>query len=213
MNLKDAFRYQNVLSRFVRQAQDILCVKSNVTQEKKVYLHKKVDKDLENEEVITSASARAEYAGRITDLACFLVWLVGQQDELSKAISATKKSLDVDIDSESGLNQVRQGVGNVFRRMAMLRGSEVLETNGGVGYRFNAEGNQTAYKCDVRTITTIDFDRNAIKKMWASLSKQADEISNKIDLALVTSKVDFIPPFDVNENFNDVFEWFCEIGK
>ena len=139
-----------------------------------------------------------------------MVWLIGQQDELSKAISVTKKSLDVDIDSESGLNQVRQGAGNVFRRMAMLRSSEVLETNGGVGYRFNAEGNQTAYKCDVRTITTIDFDRNAIKRMWASLSKQADEISNKIDLALVTSKVDFIPPFDVNENFNDVFEWFCE---
>ena len=30
-------------------------------------------------------------------------------------------------------------------------------SNGGTGYRFNAEGNQISYRCDVRRVTTINY--------------------------------------------------------
>ena len=36
----------------------------------------------------------------------------------------------------------------------------VLVHGGGNGYRFNQDGNQVSYRCDVRRVTTINFDRN-----------------------------------------------------
>ena len=40
--------------------------------------------------------------------------------------------------------------------------------------------------------------------------KKADETSTKIDLCLVTSKVEYAPPFDVNASFAEAFEAYME---
>ena len=40
------------------------------------------------------------------------------------------------------------------------------------------------------------------------LNKASDEISAKLDLCLVTSSVDYVLPFDVNDSFADAFEAF-----
>lgn len=76
-----------------------------------------------------------------------------------------------------------------------LRSSEQTISNGGTGYRFNAEGNQISYRCDVRRVTTINYDRKVIRSALGKLNQQADETSAKIDLCIVTSKVDYVPPF------------------
>ncbi len=99
---------------------------------------------------------------------------------------------------------------NLFRRMTALRNSEVLLQGGGTGYRFNAEGNQVAYRCDCKRVTTINFDRNKIRKMCADLSRKADETSAALDAALVNTEVGYTPPFDVNLSFADVFELYTE---
>ena len=90
--------------------------------------------------------------------------------------------------------------------MAGLRNGEVLIHNGGMGYRFNNEGNQVSYRCDVKRVTTINFDRNKIRKMCAELSRKSDETSASLDGALVNTAVDYEAPFDVNEAFAGVFE-------
>ena len=78
--------------------------------------------------------------------------------------------------------------------------------NGGIGYRFNNEGNQVSYRCDVKRVTTINFDRNKIRKMCADLSKKSDETSAALDAALVNTPVEYEAPFDVNETFAEAFE-------
>ena len=91
-----------------------------------------------------------------------------------------------------------------------LRNSEQTISNGGTGYRFNAEGNQISYRCDVKRVTTINYDRNVIRAELGKLNMLADETSTKIDLCLVTSKVDYEPPFDVNSSFAEAFEAYTE---
>ena len=71
--------------------------------------------------------------------------------------------LDIDMDSEVSLNAARQSVARTFRRMNDLRSSEQTIPNGGTGYRFNADGNQITYRCDVRRVTTINYDRKVIR--------------------------------------------------
>ena len=114
------------------------------------------------------------------------------------------------MDLETGLNSQRQSLASVFQQMAGRRSSETLTSNGGVGYRFNAEGNQVSYLCDVKTVTTIDFDRGKVRKLADKLYRQADEVSTRLDVALVTTQVDYQPSFDVNGTFEGIFEQFCE---
>ena len=53
MNLKEAFRYQNKLRGFMNKIEMILSYPTNVMQEKKIFLRRKVDKEAEDEESIT----------------------------------------------------------------------------------------------------------------------------------------------------------------
>ena len=99
--------------------------------------------------------------------------LMDQREKLSMAIHAAKNALPIDMDSEVGLNAKRQEVARVLKRMADVRNSEVVINGGGNGYRFNQEGNQVSYRCDVRRVTTINFDRNRVKKLLATLCKAA----------------------------------------
>lgn len=207
MNLKEAFRYQNKLQSFVDEAQCILSLDANVTRVQNTYLRRKVMAEAEDETVVSAPDS--EYYEHITDIARFLLYLLEEKGKLSAAIRKAKDALDIDMDSEVSLNAVRQSVARTLRRMNDLRSSEQTISNGGIGYRFNAEGNQISYRCDVRRVTTINYDRKVIRAALEKLNRQADETSAKIDLCLVTSRVDYALPFDVNSSFAEAFEAFA----
>jgi len=203
MNLKEAFRYQNKLQALMEEAQGILGRDSNVTKVESTYLRKKVMAETENETTVDIPGT--EYAEQITEIAGFLLYMLDQREVLAKGIRAAKDKLPIDMDTEVSLNSKRQSIAYTFKHMADLRNSEVLVPHGGTGYRFNTDGNQVAYKCDVKRVTTINFDRNSIRKHLADINKKADTISAELDRCLVNAEVDFEPPFDVNDSFADVF--------
>ncbi len=208
MNLKEAFRYQNRLDAFMETAQDVLDDESNITKVENTYLRHKVNAEAEDETVVVAAPS--EYSAKITEMAKFLLYLMGEKEKLYAAIRKAKNGLDIDIDSEVSLNAHRQRIAHIFKHMNDLRSSEVTVSNGGSGYRFNAEGNQISYRCDVRKVTTINFNRNYIRSELSKLHKKSDEVSGKLDLCTVTAQVDYEPPFDVNSSFADAFETFTE---
>lgn len=204
MNLKEAFRYQNKLQAFMDEAQAILDHNGNITIVENTYLRKKVMSEAENETVLNAPET--EYHEQITDIALFLLQLLDEKEKLFAAIRKAKNALTVDMDSEVSLNATRQSIARILKKMVDLRASEQIISNGGIGYRFNAEGNQVSYRCDVKRVTKINFDRNVIRDKLKALNKQSDEMSAQLDLCLVTSKVDYEPPFDVNASFADAFE-------
>jgi len=207
MNLKEAFRFQNKLQTLMDEAQYILGDESNVTRVKTTYLRKKVMAEAENETAETLPDT--EYAEQITELAGFVMHLLGIREALALSIRAAKSALPLDMDSEVSLNTKRQSIAATLRRMAGLRSTEVLVRGGGTGYRFNAEGNQVSYKCDVERVTTINFDRNVIRGYLAEMNRKADDISAQLDRCQVNAEVDFVAPFDVNDSFADVFGAYC----
>ena len=211
MNLKEAFRYQNKLQSLLEEAQNILDCDSNVTKVANTYLRHKVMAEAEDETVMDVP--QTEYYEQITDIARFMLYLLEEKSRLFAAIRKAKDALDIDMDSEVSLNTARQSVARTFKRMNDLRSSEQMLSGGGTGYRFNAEGNQISYCCDVKRVTTINYDRKVIRSALTKLNQQADETSNRIDLCLVTSKVDYAPPFDVNASFAEAFETYLENVK
>ena len=160
MNLKEAFRYQNKLQSFLDEAQSILDRDSNVTRVENTYLRHKVMAETEDETVL--AVPETEYYEQITGIARFLLYLLDEKGKLFAAIRKAKSELDIDMDSAVSLNATRQSIARTFKRMNDLRSSEQTISNGGTGYRFNAEGNQISYRCDVRRVTTINYDRKVM---------------------------------------------------
>ena len=210
MNLKEAFRYQNKLQRLMDEAQQILSREGNVTKVESTLLLHKVNPDAQDE--TTVAPPATEYAENITEIAIFLMFLLEEREKLSYAIRRAKAQLELDFDGEVSLNTKRQEVAGIFRRMAQIRSSETLIPGGGVGYKFNAEGNQVSYRCDLKTVTTIHFDRNKIRAFAMGLCQKADGVSAELDRQTVNTEVGYEPPFDVNESFADVLRWHMEQG-
>lgn len=208
MNLKEAFRFQNKLGALMDEAQSILSLESNITKVENTFLRRKVFEGAENETVVDTPPT--EFADRITELVSFLVYLMAQREALCKAIHAAKNSLPIDMDSEVGLNAKRQEIARVLKRMADVRNSEVVINDGGTGYRFNQEGNQVTYRCDVKRVTTINFDRKAVRNAAAELTRKADAVSSELDRCLVNSTVSYEAPFDVNDSFAEIFTTFAD---
>ena len=208
MNLKEAFRYQNKLGALMDEAQSILGRDENITKVENTYLRKKVFDGAENETVIDTPPT--EFADRITDIVRFLMALMEQREVLSKAIHAAKNALPIDMDSEVGLNAKRQEIARVLKRMSDVRSSEVVINGGGTGYRFNQEGNQVTYRCDVKRVTTINFDRKSVRMFAAEMNRKADAVSSELDRCLVNAEVSYEAPFDVNDSFAEIFGAFAD---
>lgn len=211
MNLKEAFRYQNKLQSFMDEAQDILDRDVNVTRVETTCLCHKVMAEAEDETILIAPET--EYYEQITDIARFLLFLLSEKDKLFAAIRKGKDALDIDMDSEVSLNAARQNIAHTFKRMNDLRNYEQIVPNGGVGYRFNTDGNRVSYRCDLKRVTTINYNRNVIRTELGKLNRRADEMSTKIDLCLVTSTVDYEPPFDVNSSFAEAFEEYTRSAR
>ena len=208
MNLKEAFRFQNKLGAMMDEAQSILGRDANITKAENTYLRKKVFDGAENETVVDTPPT--EFADQITVMISFLMHLMDQREKLSKAIHAAKNALPIDMDSEVGLNAKRQEIARVLKRMADVRNSEVLINGGGTGYRFNQEGNQVSYRCDVRRVTTINFDRKVARNFAAEMNRKADAVSAELDRCMVNSEVAYEAPFDVNDSFAEIFGAYAE---
>ena len=208
MNLKEAFRFQNKLGTLMDEAQGILGREANITKVENTYLRQKVYDGAENETVVDTPPT--EFADRITDVVKFMMHLMDQREKLSKAIHAAKNALPIDMDSEVGLNAKRQEIARVLKRMSDVRNSEVLINGGGTGYRFNQEGNQVTYRCDVRRVTTINFDRKVVRNFAAEMNRKADAVSSELDRCLVNSEVAYEAPFDVNDSFAEIFGAYAE---
>ena len=209
MNLKEAFRYQNKLQWLMTEAEEILRRDRNVVKVEQTALLHKVNPDAVDETTIEPADT--VYADQITDIAVLLMFLLGERERLSRAIREAKKAMDMDFDGEVSLNTRRQELASIFRNMLQLRSSETVISGGGVGYKFNAEGNQVSYRCDLKTVTTINFDRSKIRSYAAALSRKADEISADLDKRMVNTEVSYEPPFDVNDTFAEVLARQTEV--
>ena len=171
-------------------------------------LRHKVHPEAEDETTVEKPDT--EYAEQITEIAVFLMFLLNERERLSYAIRAAKQAMDIDFDGEASLNAKRQEIARVFRHMGEIRCSENLYSGAGVGYKFNAEGNQVSYKCDLKKVTTINFDRNKVRSYASGLSKKADQISAELDKRMVITEVSYEAPFDVNDTFAEVLQWHIE---
>lgn len=200
MNLKESYRYANYLDGLLSTAYTYLRNKGFVTTTVEEHLRNQSNPDVENETIEVQKPYDVEFKpNQIID---FVVKVLNEKDKLSDAIAEAKSTTEINIDNAIAMNKKKQGFVSVLNSIADIKSSETKTTS--KGYKFDINGEQKPYIYDVNRKTSIDFDRNDVRNLIKKYLKETDEISAKLDLIEITTQVDFIPTWDVNEKFEEL---------
>lgn len=202
MNLKESFRYQNFLDMMMRAASASIQQRDHCLKVTKTHLRSKANPDASD--VTETVEGEVFFAN--DDVVAFMAWLVKEREKLTTAIGAAKASIGFDIDAAIETNKFRQTVNGSIKNM--LRYTPTKRVEQGRDYKFNVEGNQTPYIYEIEVVSEEAYDKSGAKTLMREMISKADEVSAAIDAAMINTKVDYEPVFDVNETFDDVMTDF-----
>lgn len=208
MNLKEAFHYQNFLNSLMNNVPMSIGRMGGALKITKKHLRSKVNPDASDTEEVIEPDNYIP----LEVCAKFMNTLIEAKQALSEAISNAKAGLDFDMDAAVEANKFRQSANNALKR-ALNANKPYVRTEQGTDYKFNAEGNQTTYYYEVEVTAEEMFDKKNIKDTARRLITEANDVSAKIDMAMVNTTVDYVPVFDINESFEDIIAEFAESVK
>ena len=208
MNLKEAFQAQNRISELLTYIGVYLSDEDNIMTVTEKHLRSKALAGQQDEAVDASRKGEEDFdvGGLLT------IWqkLMQEKEALGLAIGKAKAGMDFNLDAAVDANKSRRAFLSTLQRMAARKSSHQLQKGEGKGYVFNNEGNQTAYFYDIDRILTIDYDRNRVRDMAKKLNREAEDISIKIDEALLTTKVDYTLEIDLSGENRLIIEEMLE---
>ena len=202
ITLKKSFEVQNYLSQLLNNALNVLAYNDNITTTKQKHLRKKSYSEAQDEEIVVKKTQELPYT--INDLVKFVDVLIAEIDKLTTAINNAKYYDGKYFDAMIAMNNKKRNVLRRYEFMAALKPTETVVK--GQAEKFNEAGEQVSYRYDIEQVTTIDYDRNEIKKKVSQLRKELDETSDAIDAMQLQSMVDYEPIFEVGETLEDVIE-------
>ena len=204
ITLKKSFELQNYLSQLLNNALCVLSLNDNITTTKQKHLRKKSYSEAEDEEIIVKKSH--DFPFTINDLVKFIDVLIKEIDKLTKAVNYAKFYDGKNFDAMIAMNNKKRNILRRYEMMASLKPTESIIK--GQAEKFNEAGEQVTYRYDIEQVTTIDYDRNEIKKKVSQLRKEVDETSDAIDAMQLQSMVDYDPIFEIGDSLEDVVENF-----
>ena len=202
MNLKESFRYQKFLDTLMANASASIVAVDHCLKTVKVHRRNAVNPDADDmtEEVEVPAFIPND------TMILFMSYLVDEREKLSIAIGKAKASIGFDIDAAVETNKFRQSLHSSIRRM--MRYAPGKSKSQARGYKFDINGVQQAYIYDVETTTSENYTKDTAKALMRNMITTADDVSARVDAALINTTVEYDPPYDVNESFEDVLETF-----
>ena len=204
MNLKEAFRYQSYLDRIMSRACSSIIRPEHCILTKR--LHKKSEVNPEDADIEEVVDVDEFIENDI--VVSFIENLIEQKEMLSIAIGNAKRGLPQDVDAEIEANKFRRKAVSALKYM--LENKPKKSKSNGTGYRFNVEGNQVPYTYAIETTGEELFNRKADKAMARRLATDADKVSETIDAYMVNTEVFYTPPFDVDDDYEDVIADYAE---
>ena len=200
MHLKESYRYANYLDGLLSTAYTYLRNKGFVTTTVEEHLRKQSNPDVENETIEVQKPFDVEF--KPNDIIDFVVKVIEEKEKLSDAIAEAKSTTEINIDNAISMNKKKQAFVSVLNGIADIKPSEIKTTS--KSYKFDINGEQKPYVYDVNRKTSIDFDRTDVRNLIKKYLKETDDISAKLDLIEITTQVDFVPKWDINEKFEEL---------
>ena len=200
MNLRESFQYMNFLDEKLEQIEWILRDTKNVVTIKETHLKAAVNPTFTDEE--KEIKPDLEYT--VIELIDFMDKVMKEKTELSKAIHEAKNKAEINIDHAISMNKAKQKQAVVLKRLIDLKAKEKEKRE--TAYMLNNEGNQVPFYYTVKEVTTINYDRNKVKRMYKAIKKECEEMSTLIDKIQINEEVTFTPKWDISDTLEDMLE-------
>lgn len=200
MNLRESFQYMNFLDDKLRDLDYLLSDPSIITKITEYHYKSRAVKDVEDEkkDIVNEEDYNPQ------DLLNLVETILTEKEALSTAIYEAKNKAEINIDHAVSINKAKQKYARRLKRLSELKSTEKEST--GKAYMINNEGNQTPYCYDVKKVTTINYDRNKVKKAYKAITKECEEMSTLIDKVQINTEVVFEPKFDLSDTIEDMLD-------
>ena len=207
MNLKEAFRYQKFLDRMMHSAATSIQRTDHCLLTKKEHLKSAYNQE---EKDMTEVIETDPFVDNDTVIK-FIIWLINEKETLSMAIGDAKRNAEIDIDAMIEGNKFRQKASMAISYMLDKKPRQHQEN--GIGYKFNADGEQKSYYYKIDVSEEELFDRIADKQILRDLNFESEETSAAVDSCMTNTIVNYTPVFSVNESYEDVIADFSDQVK
>lgn len=205
MNLKESFRYASYLETLTTNASSLLRLRDRALTTTKIHHKSAIDAEAKD---VTETVDNGDFVPN-NDIIRFLQFVISERDKLGKAITAAKNNCGFDIDNAVAVNKMRQRVAGDIKYMLSFRANKTKDT--AIGYKFNVAGDQTSYRYDMDVVNEENYDRKTAKAVMTAMLEESDATSAEIDRVLITTNVDFMPHFSVNDSLDDAVEAFLKM--
>lgn len=209
MNLKESFRYQKFLDNLMWSAKNSIQNREHSLKITRYHLIHNANPDADDAIETVECSEPFFPNDQVIE---FMKCLVCEKDNLSHAISAAKEKAEIDIDAAIETNKFNRSMVDAIK--GMMRFNPYKRTERGSAYKFDVNGVQQQYSYDIQANAEEAFDRAKAKDTVRKAVADADRLSAAIDAAMINTVVNYEPPFDVNDSFEDAMSIFVEsLGK
>lgn len=200
MNLKECFAYQKYLAGVLFDAQNYLCNIDVLYDCTAVHHYSREVDGVEDKEEKIEQTTQYDNDKVIRLMSA----LLDERTKVNLCIKQAKAAMEFDFDGELDTNRMRRTVIDALRKICRTKKSDRVEK--GTGYRFNANMEQVAYRYDIEYKMTERFDREQTRKDMKRLRAEADAVSSKLDEVITNTQVDFVPLFNVGDDFCEIME-------
>ena len=204
MNLKDAFRYERVLTRLFHEG-----LHSMEARPTMVFYHHRRSAARPGQPDETTREKNCVDGLNNDLLLDFLLFLLQQKRLLGEAIRNAKREEAGIIDAEMQINAMRRRLYDTLRQMLSHKNDVTCRFGEGVGYYLDGDGTQREYHYDIEELTTVNFDREHFGKKATELIRQAENVSSWLERQLLRVEVTYDPPFEVYCQLTDAVERFA----
>lgn len=207
INLKEAFRYQKYLDGLLTESIIEMSRDQHMFRTTENHLYNDANPDKEN---VVREQEVDDYVGNDV-MVDFVEFIIRNKELLTEAINKAKHSMDFDMDALVTSNKMRREAVSYMKTVLTKKPSTYTQT--GSDWKFNGEGNQTKYYYTIEITKEDSFDRKRFRNAINKLNREAELISTKVDAGLVNTLVDYDPPFDVDEELDQVLLSFVDSFK
>lgn len=203
MNLKEAFRYQKFLDSMMANASYSIQNRDHSMKITRTHFRHKANQEAEDMTEIVEVS---DPFFPNDDVIRFMQHLIEEKEKLSVAIGRAKAASDFDIDAAIEVNKLSRDMLHAIKQM--LRFKAYRKMDQGRDFKFDTNGVQSPYFYDMEITAEEAFSRKDARNAAQQAIEHADAVSSRIDAALINLTVDYAPPYNVNDSFDDAMEAF-----
>lgn len=210
MNIKEAGHYSNFLNDVLRKSYSELFYEKNLYKITEKHLKNKANPDAVDEEI--DATPERKFNIKASDMAYFVTQVIDEKLALALAIDNAKRQIKLDwveigenltLDAAIEYNKKLREFATSYLS-SMINNKSTNSKITGADHKFNVEGNQVTYKYVIESIKEIDYDRDAVAKLYKKILTKTDDISTQIDKAMLIDSVEFTPRYDVHDTFEEI---------